>query len=77
MGHPRCRSIVSSRSGGRVGHPALSTEAERAEQLRDLLVPYSADEMQRFLVSSLVNSPQNDVAECSRAIAVSMVRRLL
>ena len=31
--------------------------------LRDLLVPYPADEMEAYQISRLVNSPQNDTAE--------------
>ncbi len=32
--------------------------------LKDLLVPYPADEMESYPVSTLVNSPNNDQAEC-------------
>jgi putative SOS response-associated peptidase YedK len=35
-----------------------------AEELKSLLVPYPADEMEAVPVSKLVNSPKNDVPEC-------------
>jgi putative SOS response-associated peptidase YedK len=41
----------------------LSTEATDQSELRELLVPYPADEMQAHRVSSLVNSPANDGPE--------------
>ncbi|MCU1309796.1 MAG: hypothetical protein JWO20_921 [Candidatus Angelobacter sp.] len=46
----------------------LTAEAERAAELQDLLlVPYPAEEMKRYPVSSAVNSPKNDVAACAAA----------
>jgi putative SOS response-associated peptidase YedK len=45
----------------------LTAEAERVGQLQDLLVPYPADEMKRYPVSSAVNSPKLDVAACAAA----------
>lgn len=47
----------------------LTAEPARAEQLLDLLVPYAADGMRRYPVSSLVNSPKNDLAECAKAVS--------
>src|SRR4030066_471908 len=38
----------------------LSTEDQQANQLNDLLVPYSPDEMVAYSVSKLVNNPQYD-----------------
>ena len=42
----------------------LDSNVEDAETLASLLVPYSADDMEAYIVSTLVNSPQNDVPEC-------------
>lgn len=44
--------------------------ANRPDLLKNLLVPYSADEMTTFAVSTLVNSPTNDSRECIKPIAV-------
>lgn len=33
------------------------------EQLKEILVPYKADDMDRYPISSLVNSPKNDTVE--------------
>jgi putative SOS response-associated peptidase YedK len=33
--------------------------------LQDLLVPFAADAMKRYPVSSMVNSPKNDLAACA------------
>jgi len=45
----------------------LTAEAERVAQLQDLLVPYPANEMKRYPVSSAVNSPKHDMAACAAA----------
>lgn len=42
----------------------LDSAVEDAGTLAPLLVPYSADEMEAYVVSTLVNSPKNDVPEC-------------
>ena len=42
----------------------LDSNVEDAETLASLLVPYSADDMEAYIVSTLVNSPKNDVPEC-------------
>jgi putative SOS response-associated peptidase YedK len=42
-------------------------DAQTSEgELRALLVPLSSDEMEAYVVSMLVNSPQNDSVECVR-----------
>jgi putative SOS response-associated peptidase YedK len=43
----------------------LSAEPERVAQLQNLLVPFAADAMKRYPVSSMVNSPKNDLAACA------------
>ncbi|MCU1284941.1 MAG: hypothetical protein JWO13_1291 [Acidobacteriales bacterium] len=48
-------------------HLWLTAEPQRAEQLRDLLVPFPADEMKKYPVSETVNSPKNEVAACAAA----------
>jgi putative SOS response-associated peptidase YedK len=45
----------------------LTAEAERVAQLQDLLVSHPAEEMRKYPVSSVVNSPKNDVAACAAA----------
>jgi putative SOS response-associated peptidase YedK len=42
----------------------LDLAVDDAGALAPLLVPYSADDMEAYAVSTLVNSPQNDVPEC-------------
>ena len=42
----------------------LSPEAESADALQPLLVPYSDEEMEAYLVSTFVNRPTNDSPEC-------------
>ena len=42
----------------------LDTGVEDADTLAPLLVPYPADGMEAYVVSTLVNSPKNDVPEC-------------
>lgn len=42
----------------------LDPAPRQPEELQDLLVPYPAAQMQAYPVSTLVNSPANDRAEC-------------
>ena len=42
----------------------LSPGEKPAGELDDLLVPYPADEMEAYPVSTFVNSPKNDSAQC-------------
>ena len=42
----------------------LDPAPRRPEELQDLLVPYPAAGMNAYAVSTLVNSPANDRAEC-------------
>jgi putative SOS response-associated peptidase YedK len=42
----------------------LAPEIDDPELLNSLLIPYPAEEMAVYRVSSLVNSPRNDVADC-------------
>jgi putative SOS response-associated peptidase YedK len=42
----------------------LETETKDAAGLQGLLKPYSAEEMTAWRVSTMVNSPRNDLAEC-------------
>ena len=49
----------------REGEPVwLDQNLDDMAQLRELLVPYSASEMEAYEVSPLVNSPGNEVPEC-------------
>jgi putative SOS response-associated peptidase YedK len=43
----------------------------RADKLAHLLVLYGASEMKAYPVSTLVNSPKNDSAECIREVPLS------
>jgi putative SOS response-associated peptidase YedK len=45
----------------------LDPEFERKEKLLWLMRPYPADEMKAYPISTLVNSPKNDVAACIEA----------
>jgi putative SOS response-associated peptidase YedK len=47
----------------------LDPEFKSKEKLVLLLRPYPADEMTAFPISTLVNSPKNDVAACIEASA--------
>lgn len=49
----------------------LVPDVQTAETLRALMVSFPADRMQRFRVSTLVNSPKNETAECVRPIPVA------
>jgi putative SOS response-associated peptidase YedK len=42
----------------------LEPGEKKPESLADLLVPYPAEKMIAYPVSTLVNSPQNDIAQC-------------
>ena len=42
----------------------LEADAQDTDALTRLLVPFSAEEMDAYEVSPLVNSPRNDVSEC-------------
>ncbi|MEP0814489.1 MAG: SOS response-associated peptidase [bacterium] len=42
----------------------LDTNVTDTEKLQKMLLPYPADEMRGYKVSSAVNSPRNDVPEC-------------
>jgi len=46
----------------------LAPEIDNVPQLRELLQPYSGDDLKADPVSTLVNSPKNDVAECVESI---------
>ncbi|MDA0711839.1 MAG: SOS response-associated peptidase [bacterium] len=46
----------------------LDPAEKRPEELQGLLVPFSAEAMRAYPVSSLVNSPINDVAECLKPV---------
>ncbi|MDR4934991.1 SOS response-associated peptidase [Rossellomorea marisflavi] len=41
----------------------LDPSNQRVDELKSLLVPYPAEEMELYAVSELVNSPKNDVAD--------------
>jgi putative SOS response-associated peptidase YedK len=47
----------------------LDAEFEGKEKLLSLLRPYPADEMTAYPISTLVNSPKNDVPACIEASA--------
>jgi putative SOS response-associated peptidase YedK len=47
----------------------LITEFEGKEKLLSLLRPYPADEMTAFPISTLVDSPKNDVPACIETCA--------
>ena len=48
----------------------LSQDADQ-ESLLELLKPYPAEEMEAFPVSSIVNSPSHEIAECVQPIEKS------
>ena len=45
-------------------HAWLSAPGLKSHHFAHLLVPYEAEQMKRYPVSSLVNSPQNDLPAC-------------
>ena len=50
------------------GNAWLDPGVFQADQLQDLLEPYAGSDLESFPVSTLVNSPANDVPECLRPI---------
>jgi len=48
----------------------LDPEFEGKEKLQELLRPFPSEEMEAYPVSTLVNSPKNDVEECIRRVNV-------
>lgn len=42
----------------------INPRNEDIEHLKSLLVPYPADEMEKYAVSPIVNSPKNEIVEC-------------
>ena len=42
----------------------LAEDARPVEELLKVLVPYPADQMEGYPVSTLVNKPQNDMPDC-------------
>lgn len=46
----------------------LDPKNENTEALKSLLIPYPAERMKAIRVSSIVNSPKNDVSECMEPI---------
>lgn len=49
----------------------LDPELKDPEKLKPLLKPYPSDEMEMYRVSTIVNSPKNDVPECTLQIFVN------
>jgi putative SOS response-associated peptidase YedK len=52
----------------------LDPEFEGKEKLLSLLRPYPADEMKTYPISTLVNSPNNDVPACIEVSASQPTR---
>jgi putative SOS response-associated peptidase YedK len=50
----------------------LDPEVKEPEQLQPLLRPYSTQEMLAYPVSTAVNKPSNDNAECIKSIEASL-----
>jgi len=48
----------------------LDPQQENKDALQPLLKPYPSDEMKMSPISTLVNNPRNDVAECVEAIEI-------
>lgn len=46
----------------------LDPKLEDADYLKSLLQPYPAEEMKMYEVSTIVNSPKNDVADCIKPV---------
>lgn len=46
----------------------LNAPVQESVRLTELLVPFEADRMQSFPVSTAVNSPKNDTAECIKPV---------
>jgi putative SOS response-associated peptidase YedK len=49
----------------------LDTSGQVREKLQELLTPYAAGDMEAFPVSTLVNSPKNDVPGCIEPLNLS------
>ena len=49
----------------------MDRDLEDAAELRELLVPYPSAEMTAYPVSTVVNSPKNDVPECIAPVSIS------
>jgi len=49
-------------------HTWLNTSESNAPDLRELLVPYSAWSLRAYQVSSVVNSPRNDIPTCIKPV---------
>ena len=49
-------------------YEAWLQDSTKIETLQQLLMPYSADEMETYRVSSEVNSPKHDTMECIRPV---------
>jgi putative SOS response-associated peptidase YedK len=58
--HDRMPVIISPRDYDRWLNPAL----DKPDQFTPLLVPYPAEEMAAYAVSTLVNSPATDDSRC-------------
>jgi putative SOS response-associated peptidase YedK len=63
--HDRMPVILPKQGEGIWLNPAI----QRIDELRSVLAPYPADEMEAYEVSRLVNSPSNNTPECIRPIA--------
>ena len=48
----------------------LDSSYDNADELQDMLCPYPADAMETYPVSTLVNKPQNDEADCIEPIRI-------
>jgi putative SOS response-associated peptidase YedK len=46
----------------------MSPDERTADSLQDLLIPYEADEMMAYPVSTLVNSPVNELPDCREPV---------
>ncbi|MED4970777.1 SOS response-associated peptidase [Parageobacillus toebii] len=46
----------------------LDTKLEDTDYIKSLLQPYPAEEMKMYEVSTIVNSPKNDVADCIKPV---------
>jgi putative SOS response-associated peptidase YedK len=54
----------------------LDTTRSDTGELRELLLPYSADEMTAYQVSTIVNSPKNNDPRCIEPVQPGSVRQL-
>jgi putative SOS response-associated peptidase YedK len=51
----------------------LTAPATEAQRLADLLLPFEANLMKRYAVSSLINKAQNEVPECAKEVSEAHV----